>query len=69
MAISISCYYYHTKYWMKKICITVLKFMNNVKEINVKNGTYCYFNSMINIKNLDPNKIKVYEKPFKNVLM
>ena len=29
--------------------------MNSVKEINIKNCTYYFFDDMINIKNLDPN--------------
>lgn len=33
--------------------------MNSVKEINAKNRTYCFFNDMINLKNLDTNKIKI----------
>ena len=33
--------------------------MNSVKEINAKNRTYYFFNDMINLKNLDTNKIKI----------
>ena len=36
---------------------------------NVKNCTYHYFNDMINIKNLDPNKIKIEEKSYKSILI
>ena len=43
--------------------------MNNVKEIDIKNYTYYFFDDMINIKNLDPEKIKTDEKPYKNVLI
>ena len=32
------------------------------KDIDIKNCTYYFFNDMINIKNLDPNKFKIYEK-------
>ena len=32
------------------------------KDIDIKNWTYYFFNDMINIKNLDPNKFKIYEK-------
>ena len=31
---------------------------NKFNEINIKNCTY-YFNEMINVKNFDPNKIKI----------
>ena len=40
--------------------------MNSLKEINIKNCTNKFFNDMSilkNIKNLDPNKIKVDENP------
>ena len=36
--------------------------MNNVKEIDIKNGTYYFFDDMFNIQNLDPNKSKLDEK-------
>ena len=32
---------------------------NKLKEINIKKGTYYFFSYMINIKNLDPSKIKI----------
>ena len=28
-----------------------------------------FFDDMINVKNLDPDKIKVYEKSYKNILI
>ena len=43
--------------------------MNSVKLINVKNHTYCFFHDMINIKNVDPNKIKIDEQSYKNILI
>ena len=30
---------------------------NKVKDINIKNGTYYFFNDIINIKNFDSNNI------------
>ena len=39
--------------------------MNRVKELIIKNNTDCFFDDMINIKNLDPNKIKIDEKLYK----
>ena len=43
--------------------------MNNVKEIDVKNRTYHFLGDMINIKNLDPNKMRIKEKLYKNILI
>ena len=40
---------------------------NKFKEIDIKNRTYYFFHDMINIKNLDPNKIKIDEKSYKNI--
>ena len=36
--------------------------MGNIKQINIKNRTYYFFNDMINIKNLDPSLIKIDKK-------
>ena len=33
------------------------------EEIDIKNPTYYLSNDMINVGNLDPNKIKIDEKP------
>ena len=41
--------------------------MNSAKEINVKNRTNYFFDDM-SIKNLDPNKIKIDQKSYKNIL-
>ena len=43
--------------------------MNSLKEINVKNRMYYFFDDMISIKKLDPNKIKMDEKSYKNILI
>ena len=32
---------------------------NNVKNINMKNRTYYFFNDIINTENFDPNNIKI----------
>ena len=43
---------------------------NKLKEIDVKNCTYNFFDVMINTKNLDPHKITIDEKkPHKNILI
>ena len=41
---------------------------NNVKDINIKNHTYYFFDD-VNIKNFDPNNIKIDEKLYKNILI
>ena len=44
--------------------------MSNIfKEMEIKNRTYFFFDDMINIKRLDPNKFKIDEKPYKNILI
>ena len=41
---------------------------NNVKDINIKNHTYYFFDGIININDFDPN-IKIDEKSYKNILI
>ena len=36
--------------------------MRNIKQINIKNRTYYFFNDMINIKDFDPSLIKNRQK-------
>ena len=40
--------------------------MGKIKEINIKNRTYYFFDDMINIKNFDPNLLKIDKKSYKN---
>ena len=35
---------------------------NKIKDIDIKNCRYYFFDDIINIKNFDPNKIKIDEK-------
>ena len=42
---------------------------NIVKDINIKNITYYFFDDTINIKGFDSNNIKMDEKSKKNVLI
>ena len=42
---------------------------NKVKDISIKNHTYCFFDDIINIKHFDPNNIKIDEKSYKNILI
>ena len=41
--------------------------MEDIKQVNIKNGTYYFFNDMINIKNFDSNLLKIDEKLYKNI--
>ena len=36
--------------------------MKNIKEINIKNRTYYFFDDMINIKDFKPSLIKIDKK-------
>ena len=42
---------------------------NNLKDINIKNHTYYFFDDIINIKEFDPTNIKLDEKSYKNILI
>ena len=41
--------------------------MGDVKQINIKNRTYYFYNDMINIKNVEPNLLKIDRKSYKNI--
>ena len=41
--------------------------MGNIKEANIKNQTYYFFNDMINITNFDPNLLKINKKSYENI--
>ena len=42
---------------------------NKFKEIDTKNHIYYFFEDIINIKNVNPNKIKINEKSHKNIVI
>ena len=42
---------------------------NKFKDIYFKNCMYYFFDDLINIKNLDLNKIKINGKSYKDILM
>ena len=42
---------------------------NKFKDVDIKNHTYYFFDDIINIKNFDPNKIKIDEKSYKTILI
>ena len=41
--------------------------MGEVKQINIKNRTYYFYNDMINIKNFDQILLKIDRKSYKNI--
>ena len=41
--------------------------MGQVKEINIKNRTCCFFNDVINIKEFDSNLPKKDQKSYKDI--
>ena len=42
---------------------------NKVKDLNIKNRTYYFFNDIIDIENFSPNNIKIEENSYKNILI
>ena len=42
---------------------------NKIKDIDIKNHTYYFFDDIFNITNFDPNNIKKDEKSYKNILI
>ena len=40
-----------------------------VKDINIKNHTYYYFDDVINIKDFDPSNIKIDEQSYENIFI
>ena len=42
---------------------------NKVKDINIKNRTYYFFNDTVDIETFDPNNIKIDEESYKNILI
>ena len=41
--------------------------MGEVKEINIKNRTYCFYNDVIDLKDFEPNLLKIDKKSYKNI--
>ena len=42
---------------------------NKVKDIDIKNRTYYFFDDIINMKKFYLNNIKIDEKSYKNILI
>ena len=53
----------------KLILLINLKISNKFTEIDIKNCTYYFLDDMIDIKNLNPNKIKIDKKPYKSTFI
>ena len=43
--------------------------MGNIKEINIKNRTYCFFDDMINIKNFDSSLLIIDKKSYNEIAL
>ena len=41
----------------------------SVKDINIKQHRYYFYDDIINIKDFDPNDIKIEEQSYKNILI
>ena len=41
--------------------------MGKIKQINIKNRTYYFYDDMLNIKDFDSNLLKIDQKSFKNI--
>ena len=42
---------------------------NKVKSLGIKSRTYYFFDDIINIKNFNPNNIKIDEKSYQNTFI
>ena len=41
--------------------------MGTVKQINIKNQTYCFYNDIINLKDFESKLLKIDRKSYKNI--
>ena len=41
--------------------------MGEVKQIEIKNRTYYFYNDMINLKKFEPNLLRIDKKLYKNI--
>ena len=41
--------------------------METIKQINIKNRAYCFYNDIINLKNFNSNLLKIDKKSNKNI--
>ena len=42
---------------------------NKDKDIDTNSCRYCFFNDIINLRNFDPNNIKMDEKSYRNIFI
>ena len=42
---------------------------NKRKKIDIKSQTYSFFDDIFNLKNFDPNNVKIDENSYKNILI
>ena len=40
--------------------------MGEIKQLNIKNETYYFYDDIINIKNFQSNLLKIDKKPYKD---
>ena len=41
--------------------------MGEIKQINIKNRTYYFYNDITDLKNFEPNLLKIDKKSYKNI--
>ena len=41
--------------------------MGGVRQINIKNRIYYFYNDIIDLKNFEPNVLKIDKKSYKNI--
>ena len=41
--------------------------MGNIKQMNIKNCAFYFFNDMINMKDFDPNLLKIEKNSYKDI--
>ena len=65
---SICCAFFYFHWYLKKDNITTnfsvgcLNILMTTKQIDIKNRTYYFYNDLINIKNFDPNMLRLDKK-------
>ena len=45
----------------------IINITGNIKQINIKNRTYYFFNDMISIKGFDTSLLNIDKKPHRNI--
>ena len=55
------------KFWYLYSNNNLIIWVGNIKEFNIKNRTYCFFNDMINIEYFDSSSLKIDKNSYKNI--